>query len=353
MLKVGIIGAGSISVEHINPYLKNGKCEVVAIADLNLDLAKKRAAEFGIAKAYSDYRDILNDKEIDAISIVTPTFTHKNIVIEAIKSGKHILCEKPPALNADDVLECSELSKKSGKCLMYAFVCRFRPQMQYLKKFFDAGKMGKIVYAEGLRFHRCDSTKGWFLSKAKAGGGPLIDAHIHELDMIMYLMGYPKVKSVLGFTSDVNKDLPTKVQGMNEGWISSDKNSYERDVENVAAAMITLENGACIHLRTSTVLCSVTQNTAVEIAGEKAGIRMEPHTPGKELVMVECTEEGYFRDVKPVIEDVSPYYGQVDHFVDCCLNGTECICKTEEAVEIMRIMDAIYKSAETKQPINF
>ncbi len=352
MLRVGIIGAGSISVEHINPYLKNGNCEVVAIADLNLDLAKKRAAEFNIPKAYSDYHDILNDKEIDAVSIVTPTFTHKNIVIDAIKSGKHILCEKPPALNADDVAECSALAKKSDKCLMYAFVCRFRPQMQYLKQFFDAGKMGKIVCAEGVRVHRCDSTSGWFLSKAKAGG-PLLDANLHELDMIMYLMGYPKVKSVLGFTSDVNKDLPLKVKGMNEGWISSDKNTYVRDVENVSGAMITLENDTYIHLKNSTVLCSVTQNTYVEISGEKAGIRMEPHTPGKELMMVECTEEGYFRDIKPVIEDVSPYYEQVNHFVDCCLNGTECICKTEEAVAIMRIIDAIYKSAETKEPVNF
>jgi predicted dehydrogenase len=353
MLRVGIIGAGSISVEHINPYLKNGNCEIVAIADLNLDLAKKRAAEFGIPNAYADYHDILNDKSIDAISIVTPTFTHKNIVIDAINSGKHILCEKPPALNADDVAECVELAKKSDKLLMYAFVCRFRPQMQYLKKYFDAGKMGKIVTAEGVRIHRCDITKGWFLNKSKAGGGPLIDAHIHELDMIMYLMGYPKVKTVLGFTSDLNKELPLKVQGMSEGWVSSDKNTYTRDVENVAEAMITLENGACIHLKTSTVLCSVTQNTSVEISGEKAGIRMEPHTPGKELMMVECGDDGYFRDIKPAIEDVSPYYGQVDHFVDCCLNGTECVCKPYEAVELMKIIDAIYKSAVINAPITF
>lgn len=352
MLRVGIIGAGSISVEHINPYLKNGGCEIRAIADLNLELAKKRAAEFNIPKAYSDYRDILNDKEIDAVSIVTPTFTHKDIVIDALRSGKHILCEKPPALNAEDVKECSELAKSSGKCLMYAFVCRFRPQMQYLKEFFDAGKMGKIVCAEGVRVHRCDSTSGWFLSKAKAGG-PLLDANLHELDMIMYLMGYPKVKSVLGFTSDVNKDLPLKVKGMNEGWTSLDKGTYVRDVENVSGAMITLENDTYIYLKNSTVLCSVTQNTYVEISGEKAGIRMEPHTPGKELMMVECTEEGYFRDIKPVIGDVSPYFAQVDHFVECCTNGTECICKTDEAVAIMEIIDAIYKSAETGKPVNF
>ena len=352
MLRVGIIGAGSISVEHINPYLKNKNCEIVAIADLNLDLAKQRAAEFGIPNAYSNYREILDDKGIDAVSIVTPTFTHKDIVIDAIKSGKHILCEKPPALCAADVEECHELAKNYGKCLMYAFVCRFRPQMQYLKQYFDAGKVGKIVCAEGVRVHRCDSTGGWFLSKAKAGG-PLLDANLHELDMIMYLMGYPKVKSVLGFTSDVNKDLPLKVKGMSEGWTSLDKGTYVRDVENVSGAMITLENDSYIYLKNSTVLCSVTQNTYVEISGEKAGIRMEPHTPGKELMMVECTEEGYFREIKPVIQDTSPYYAQVDHFVDCCSKKAQCICKTKEAVSLMKIIDAIYRSAEIGAPVNF
>lgn len=124
MLKIGIIGAGSMSQHHIGPYQATGKCEVKAIADLNLDFAKQKAAEFNIPDVYDDYRELLKDESIDAVSIVTPTFTHKQIMLDAIKSGKHILCEKPPALNADEVRECCEAAKKSDKVIMYGLVCR-------------------------------------------------------------------------------------------------------------------------------------------------------------------------------------------------------------------------------------
>ena len=91
MLNVGIIGAGTISQYHIQAFCKNANCNVVAIADINKALAEKRAKDNGIEKAYGDYREILNDKSIDAVSIVTPTFTHKNIIVEALRSGKDVL----------------------------------------------------------------------------------------------------------------------------------------------------------------------------------------------------------------------------------------------------------------------
>ena len=353
MFVVGIIGAGSISDFHIEPYLNSGQCKIAAIADLNEKLAKEKAAKYGIEKVYTDYRDLLADKNIDAVSIVTPTFTHKNIVLEALQSGKHVLCEKPPAISAAETKECAEMAKKTGKLLMYAFVCRFRSQMKYMKAYVDAGKMGKIVSAEAIRTHLCDSTAGWFLSKAKSGGGPLKDANIHEIDSILYLMGYPKPKAVMGFTSNVNSDLPGKVQGRTSGWVSSDLNSYERDVENVASGYITFENGAYLFVKTSTVLNVVKEETYMDIAGEKAGVRMMPLDPGEELRMVELTENNYLRETKPIIQDSDMYGDQVKHFLDCCINGTECICKPQEAVQLMEIIDAIYESAETGKAIYF
>lgn len=354
MLVIGIIGAGSISECHIEPYLNNGNCRIKAIADLNLDIAKAKAEKYGIENAYADYKEILNDKEIDAVSIVTPTFTHCNIVKEALEAGKNILCEKPPALNAEQTRECAKLAEKSGKLLMYAFVCRFRSHMQYMKQYMDAGKMGKVVSAEAVRMHLCDKTGGWFLNKSRSGGGPLIDANIHEIDSILYLMGYPKVKMVVGCTSQVNSDLPSKVKGIiNNGWVSSDVNTYDRTVENVASGYVVFENGAYLFIKTSTVMNVVKEETYMEICGEKAGVRMEPLVPGSELKMVEVTDDNYIREVKPVIENVQVYQEQVNHFVDCCINGTECICKNDEAVKLMEIIDAIYKSAETGKPIMF
>ena len=209
MLNVGIIGAGHISESHIKSYIENGNCVIKAIADLNLKNAQDKAKEFGIENVYSDYMDILRDESIDAVSIATPTFTHKDIVIAALNSGKNVLCEKPPALNADEVRACVEAAKKSGKLLMYGLVLRFRPQMQYLKKYVDDGKMGAFINAECVRVDRCINMQAWFANRAK-GGGILRDTAIHEIDCVMYLMGYPKPKLVVANQNFYNKDLPQK-----------------------------------------------------------------------------------------------------------------------------------------------
>ena len=352
-MNIGIIGAGSISEYHIEALKLNNDCRVCAISDLNIDLAKSKAEKYNIEKVFSDYNEMLKDESIDAVSIVTPTFTHKRIITDALNAGKHILCEKPPALNADEVKECADLAKKVGKVLMFAFVCRFRSQMQYMKKLADEGKLGRPISGEAVRMHRCDHTNGWFLNKSKAGGGPLIDAVIHELDAVLYLMGYPQPKSVHGFTSDVNKDLPQKVQGEKNGWMSADNTSYERDVENVASGFITFENGAYVFVKTSTILNVVEESTYIELECEKTGVRMEPFTKGKELRLIRCTDDYFLKEENPALEDADIFYEEMKHFIDCCNNKTECICKNEEAVMLMKIIDAIYKSAETGETIYF
>ena len=353
MLRVGIIGAGSISQSHIKAYKLNKDVKVCAISDINYERAKLLADEYDIGYACEDYRKILNDKSIDAVSIVTPTFTHKNIVIESLRSGKHVLCEKPPAINADEARECIDASRHSGKVLMYGFVCRFRKQTEYLKEYIDSGKMGRIVSAEAVRIRRCDCISGWFLNKAKAGGGPLMDAAIHELDSALYLMGYPKPKVVLGFTSDVNKDLPDKIQGKKSGWISADKSIYDRDVENVASGYIVFENGSSLFVKASTVLNTVKEETYIDICGEKSGARIGGGVPGKELQMLELTEDCYFKESYPFIDSADIFQAEINHFYDCCINKAICLCKHDEVISLMEILDAIYTSAETGEAIRF
>lgn len=349
MLKIGIIGAGTISVSHLGAYKLNPDCKVVAIADLNLELAQKRADEFDIEKVYTDYKELLADKGIDAVSIVTPTFTHKDIVIDALKSGKNVLCEKPPALNADDVRKCAETAKETGKLLMYAFVCRFKENSKYLKNYIDCNKMGQFIYAEAVRSGRCSKTGGWFRDKTKAGGA-LLDGTIHELDLVLYLMGYPKAKSVMGYTSYVNSDLPDKIKSTKNTYISMDKKDYPRTTESLATASILLDNGAYIHLKSSSALNTVVTGTYIDICGKNAGARME--TFG-DLKIIEVTDDYYFNEAKPLIENSNPFEEQINHFAECCINNTECICKPEQAITLLEIIDAIYKSAETGKAIEF
>lgn len=352
MFKVAIIGAGNVSARHIEAYQAHPDCELVAIADINEEQLKKRAAEYKIERAYTDYREILEDKDIDAVAVVTPTFTHKDIVIDALKAGKHVICEKPPTRTAEEAIECQEAAKKYGKLLMYTFVCRFSAETQYLKKYAEAGKFGQIVSVEVARTSRCAAFNGWMRDKDKFGG-MLLDGAIHELDSALYIMGYPKVKAVTGFTTYINQNLPEKMKGTAAGYQNADKSIVERTTDSATSGFVLFENGASLYIRSSSILNVVEPCAFFEIVGEKAGAKVDKGLSEKNLKMIEISDDNYFREVYPKVGKMNGVKEEVAHFVDCCLNGTECMCKTEEAVALMQIIDAIYKSGETGETVYF
>lgn len=350
-LKVGIIGAGSIADIHIKAYRKEKRVEIIAISDLNEGLASEVSRKYGISDVYTDYKRLLEDTRIDAVSIATPTFTHPAITQDALFAGKHVLCEKPPAIYADDVRACAQAAKKSGKVLMYGLVCRFADKIRYLKKIAEAGELGRIYYAEAARIVRCFKVGGWFVNKEKAGGGMLIDGAIHELDSALYIMGYPRPKLVTGFTSNINKDLPDKVKGFESYWNSADPKSYDRTTESMAAGLVTFENGACLYVKASNVLNSVFEGKYIDLCGDKSGVRLENL---EKLTQLSISKSGFFKEETPVIHTTTDFYDEeIRHFTDCCIDGTECIIKPEEAVILMDIINAIYKSGETGEPVKF
>ena len=348
MLTIGIIGAGSISKLHLGHYQKNKNCKLKSISDINIENAKIIADEFGIENCFTDYNDILKDSDIDAVCIFTPTFTHKQIFIEAIKNNKHIFCEKPPALNADEVRECIEASKGYDKCIMYGFVCRFKPEVQYMKDYIQSGRMGKIFCAEGARISRLTKSQGWFASK-KHGGGILRDGAIHELDQMLYMMNYPKPKSVFAVSGNQNQDLPYKVKSAGTSWQSKDTNVYKRDIEDFIKGFITFEDNSSIIIRASDILNTVEYGTYVEISGEKAGYRLDKNG----LKIYEITSDMCMQEITPLINSSDIFETEVNHFINCCEKKEECICKPYEALRLMEIIDAIYKSAETGEIIKF
>ena len=349
MLKVGIIGAGSIADRHLKSYGNNPDAQVVAIADLNEALAKERAENFGIDRYYTDYKKILDDKEIDAVDIVTPTFTHCNITVEALKAGKHVLCEKPPALTVKDTELAVQTAKETGKLLMYGLVCRFLPQITFLKKYIEDGKMGQIYHAEVMRLNRYNVIGGWFADKEKSGGGMLIDAAIHQIDEVMYLMGYPKVKEVLGFSTTINNDLAGKIKGQPGSYVSLDCNQYERTIESMSSGYVTLDNGAVISIKAGSICLSVSNGIHIELIGKDGGMKM-----GWRDITLLSKVDDYLMESKPIIEgDTGEFQAEVNHFVDCCLNNTPCICQDWQAIELMKIIEGLYLSAATRQSVRY
>lgn len=345
MLKVGIIGAGAISIQHITNYQKFNDCEIVAISDINLDRANFVANQYGIKTVCADYHDILNDENIDAVSIVTPTFTHKDIVLDAIKSHKHILCEKPPTLNAAEAKEIVEALKGYDKAFMYGMVRRFSNQTQYLKKYIESGKMGKVICAEAVRLNLMAKKHGWFANR-DLGGGALRDEAVHELDLALYVMGYPKATQVTAFESHLQNDLAHKINGIGAGYVAADTNKYENNTEDVIKGFISLDNGANLIIKSGSVMLSHKRGTYVEVIGEKAGALMEGP-----LKFFEISDDMYITDVSPLINDNPASTDEIRHFIDCSTKGIECIVKPEESVILMEIIDAMYESAATGKTV--
>ena len=347
MLKVGMIGAGSIAKYHLDFFAKNKDAEVVAIADLNEALAKERAQNYGIENCYTDYRKILEDESIDAVSIATPTFTHCSITVEALKAGKHVLCEKPPAMSVEEVERSVAAARETGKLLMWELPLRFKQEIELLKEHIEAGNMGKILQAEAARVYRYSAIGGWFADKKKSGGGNLIDATIHQIDEVMYLMGCPKVKSVLGFSTCVNNDLVGNLKGKYSGWASADKSVHERTIESMASGYVTFDNGASLYVKSASIAYSIKKGTYIDLICEKGGARYEEN----DLTLL-MNMQDYMTEVKPDIEtNDNPYEKAINHFVDCCVNGTECICPGWQGIELMKVIEGIYKSAETGMPV--
>ena len=349
MIRIGMIGVGNIALRHLNACRDMEDASVVAICDLNPELLKARAEEYGIPKTYTDPQALLADPEIDAVCVATPTFTHGSLVAQALRAGKHVLCEKPPALTYEDALANEELAKAQGKLLMYGFVCRFHPMYAWLKDYIDAGHVGDIYYAEAYRMQRCSQIGGWFRDMEKCGGGQMMDAAIHQLDILLYYMGYPKVKSVRGYTSYVNKELPDQIDAPVTGYVSVDNRRVPRTVESFASAYITFEGGKNLFIKAAQVANTLNPGTQLELMGDRGGICF--NSDGIRLLTI---EDNQFKETTPEIPDGMDHFAQeVRHFVDCCQGKTQCISPASHGTQIMRILNSIYKSAETGNEILF
>jgi len=229
-------------------------------------------------------------------------------------------------------------------------VCRFTKETEFLKAYIDSGAMGQIYYAEASRLFRCFKIGGWFIDKEKSGGGVLIDGVIHELDSILYLMGHPKIHSVKGFSTHVNSSLPDTMRGVGGGWKSSDVQKSQRTVETFAGGLIRFENGANLFVKASMVLNTVHDGRKYELIGTKSGAAFDADG----LKLLSISDTGYYLESAPVLKAEVDLFGkEIGHFVDCCLGKAECICKPYQATQVMQIIDAIYRSAETGEEIVF
>lgn len=344
-LKVAVVGVGNIAFYHINGYIKSGKAEIVAFCDIDRKVLEARGKEFGVTKLYSDVREMLrSESEIDAVSVCTWNSAHAECAIAALEAGKHVLLEKPMAIDAEQARNILAASEKSGARLMIGFVRRFGNDCAIVQDFMKQGDLGEIYYAKATYLRRNGNPGGWFGDKSRSGGGPLIDLGVHVIDLVRYLMGNPKAVSVYGATFRKLGNRPgikTKA-----GYLSVSAGEKDVcDVEDLATAMIRFDNGAVLSVEASFSLNLKKDEGVIELFGTKGGVKLDPEF---ELF---TEQNGYLSDVRLAMPTALSFDGlfenEIAHFVDAVAEGTPFRAPGEDGVELMKILDAVYRSAET------
>jgi len=331
-IKIGIIGLGWPGREHLKGYKQCADAEVVALCDMNTELAGQQAEEHDIAHLFTDHKQMFKEVDLDAVSVCLPNFLHAPITLDALKAGKHVICEKPPALDAKQARKMADTAKKNKLTLMYALCLRFGGAAKLAKDYIEQGELGEIYYGRAVYHRRRGIPMGsgsWFVDKKRSGGGALIDIGVHALDSAWWLMGCPKPVSVSGSAYQKFKRVLPK--------------GAHFDVDDSAFALIKFANGATLNLECSWAL-NLPGGSVMQIAGTLGGLELNP-------LKIYQERKGVAVDITPEVPNVDAFAGQTGHFVECIQKSKTPLMSGEQGVQLMQILDAIYKSSATGKEV--
>lgn len=359
-VRLGIIGCGGIANGKHMPALKKiPEVEMVAFCDLIEERAVKAAKEYGVegAQVFTDYKELLK-LDLDVVHVLTPNRQHSFITVDALESGKHVMCEKPMAINSAEAKKMLEAAKRTGKKLTIGYQNRFRPECLYLKKCVEAGDLGEIYYARAQAIRRrAVPTWGVFLDEENQGGGPLIDIGTHALDLTLWEMDNYEPAMVVGST--FRKLADTKDAA--NAWGPWDPEKFT--VEDSAFGFIKMKNGATIVLEASwalntllvdeakTILCGT--KAGADMLGEDGGLRINGERFSN-LYTLEPELKAGSVDFYEGESGGSPAEREARMWINYVMDDNAPIyTKPEQAYVVTQILEAIYESNKTGKPVFF
>ncbi|MBI5694005.1 MAG: Gfo/Idh/MocA family oxidoreductase [Verrucomicrobia bacterium] len=356
--KIAIIGAGGMAAYHARGFREAG-ADIVALADVNGAAAEKAAAKHGIGRHFSDVAEMLRAlPELDAVSIIVPNKFHAPLALQALKAGKHVFCEKPPALNAREMTQMKATAEKAKRTLMFNFNNRARPESYAMMEYIKQGVVGTInsCQAKWIRRTGIPGFGGWFTTKALSGGGPLIDL-LHMIDLGLYFMGYPEPAHVLARTyADLITDKSFKGP-----WGIPDVAKGVTDVEAAAHGFVTFQTGQSMSFSVSWAEMNKREEVSVVFQGTKAGgmVRRLFGVDGLDNTAEDACELYAHENGRPVNRSiiVSPdeTMGRVRsaaNFVRVLEGAEKPLNTPDQALALMKIIDGAYKSATTGRPVS-
>ncbi|KUO60886.1 dehydrogenase [bacterium BRH_c32] len=327
--KVGIIGLGGIAqLVHLPILNKQANVSIEAICDLTKSRLKSVGDKYNISKRYLDYNELLALEEIEAVIIATPTNTHSEIALEALKAGKDTLVEKPMARTSEEAKRIHEAAKKYKKHLMIGMNLRYRPDAMLLKSLINSKELGDLFLIKCSWIKPQSSSSKWFIDKSVSGGGVIMDLGIVILDLALWLYDFVPIKSV-------------SVQKFHHKL---------KDVEDSAVGFIRLENGAVISFEVSWSLYSETNGFNLTAFGTKGSALLNPLRAYKRIDSLSLDYSTSTTSSKTNLFRKS-YENELKHFIGSVRGNNPVISSSENAMMRMKLLDAIYKSAESNKEV--
>ena len=356
-IRIGIIGCGGIANgKHLPALSRLADVELVYFCDIVEQKAVDAAKKYGTpdARVCTDYHELLADKSIDVVHVLTPNRSHSFITVDALDAGKHVMCEKPMAINYAEAKKMYDAAKRNGKLLTIGYQNRQRDDSLYMKQEALEGTFGDIYYAKATALRRrMVPTWGVFLNEYEQGGGPLIDIGTHALDLTLWIMDNYKPKYCVGTTYH-------KLNGEKEAanaWGQWDPAQFT--VEDSAFGFVVMENGATINLESSWALNTLQTGEAITtVCGTKAGgdmldgVRINGVRNNRQYIMKPDFSAGgaaYFSGISE--NDAALREARI--WINAVKGEGELVVLPEQALCVTRILEGIYTSAATGTIFNF
>lgn len=332
---VGVVGLGFMGVTHINAYQKIPQADIVAVCDAvrvpengtlkiegNIGTGTTLKLDMTKVKAYRDYKELLKNPDVELVDICVPTPLHPTIAIDALNSGKNVICEKPMARTSALARQMVEAAEKNGKILMPAMCLRFWPEWKWLKEAISSARYGKIL---ALRLRRVSQPPGWSKETYANGtqsGGALLDLHIHDTDFVQFCFGLPSAVYSTGFS---------KFSGAVDHVVT--QYVYDDGVVVYAEGSWAMAEGFGFNMSYTAIFERATADYDVS-RGENSLILYED---GKKPQTIKC-------------EGGDGYVGELKHIIESVIEGKQpSVVTAKDGMSAIEICEAEEKSVYCKQ----
>ena len=336
--KVGIIGGGWPGSAHAQGYQAAGGFELYAVADLIPARRDELAKSLNFKRVYASAEELIGDKFVDIVSLCVPNHLHAPLAIAALKAGKHVVCETPPAMLPGEVRKMGKAAEKYQRVLMFAIQRRFGGCEQAARQATSKGLLGNVyhVRAAWTRSRGIPAGTGWYTIQGQSGGGAMADLGLQMLDIGWDLLGNPLPQSVFAMT---HNHLHPRTEATFE-------------VEEAAFALIRFEGGKCLELAASWVMNQPPQQNGAVIRACGTQGAMDVYTEAGATLYRDFDVQGNGRPIALKGPKMTHHAAMMRHLKDCLLNQTPPQTGCERATWLMEILHAIYKSAESGKSVN-